>query len=526
VSASPYTTNDRNRTALLDGQRRVLERIASGAPLREILETLVRLIEEQADGMRCAVLLADAVQQRLRFVAAPSIPEDYKAGMEPFLRIAPDMGTCGRAAFLREPVYTRDVATDALWKDFRDIPRRNGLRAVWSTPILSDDNALLGTFAMYYGAPRLPSPEHIQLIEMATQVARVAIEANSGEELLRTIFEGAPSGIAITDLEGKIVRANPALARLFGYSQAELRGKTIDALTHENDYPRNRELLDELFAGSRTRFALDKRYRRKDGKIVWALSIVALLRGAANEPRYIVALVEDITQRKQADDELRRSAAELQALSRRLVELQESERRQISVELHDRIGQNLTALSVNLAILENAFDSGSNGRLRVRLQDSTALVKSTTTAIGNLMSELRPPMLDDHGLFAALEWYAKQFTARTEIGVTVSCARPDERAAPESEIALFRIAQEALNNVVKHARASRVDIVLARSALHCTMSVTDDGVGLRPPGEHTDLPRPGLGLVTMRERAQALGGRFEAVLLPGGGTRLSVRLPC
>jgi GAF domain-containing protein len=166
VSASPYTTNDRNRTALLDGQRRVLERIASGAPLREILETLVRLIEEQADGMRCAVLLADAVQQRLRFVAAPSIPEDYKAGMEPFLRIAPDMGTCGRAAFLREPVYTRDVATDALWKDFRDIPRRNGLRAVWSTPILSDDNALLGTFAMYYGAPRLPSPEHIQLIEM------------------------------------------------------------------------------------------------------------------------------------------------------------------------------------------------------------------------------------------------------------------------------------------------------------------------------------------------------------------------
>jgi PAS domain S-box-containing protein len=526
MRVTTHTTGQPNRAALLDGQRRVLERIASGAPLREILETLVRLIEEQADGMRCAVLLADAVQQRLRFVAAPSIPEDYKVGMEPFLRIAPNIGTCGTAAFLREPVYTRDVGTDALWKDCRDIPLRNGLRAVWSTPILSDDNSLLGTFAMYYGAPRLPSPEHIQLIDMATQIARVAIEANRGEELLRTIFEGAPIGIGITDLTGKVVRANPALARLLGHTEAELRGKTIEALTDEKDYAQTRELHDELLTGRRERFAIDKRYRRKDGKVVWAHSTVALLRGPADEPRYIVALIEDITQRKHADDELRRSAAELQALSRRLVELQESERRQISLELHDRIGQNLTALSINLGILKTALASDSNRALRARLEDSTALVESTATAIGNLMSELRPPMLDDHGLFLALDWYAKQFTARTGISVTVSCARPDERLAPESEIALFRIAQEALNNVIKHARASRVDIVLARSARDLTMSVTDDGVGLSPVEDRADQPRRGLGMVTMRERAQALGGRFDVVLLPGGGTRLTVQVPC
>src|SRR2546426_8155558 len=175
-----YATEQQTRAALLDNQRRVLERIANDAPLREILETLVRLIEEQAHGMRCAVLLADT--QRLRFAAAPNIPEDYKAGIDPFLRIAPEMGSCGTAAFLRKPVYTQDTETDPLWKDCRDVAVRNGLRAIWSTPILSDDNAVLGTFAMYYGDPRLPSPEHIQLIDMATQMARVAIEAKGKEE--------------------------------------------------------------------------------------------------------------------------------------------------------------------------------------------------------------------------------------------------------------------------------------------------------------------------------------------------------
>src|SRR5258706_16318158 len=174
----------RTRALLLDSQRRVLERIADGAPLEEILETMVRLIEEQSGDMRCAVLLADSEQQRLRFVAAPNIPEDYKLGIEPYLRIAPDMGSCGTAAFLRQPVYTRDTATDPLWENCNQIAVRNGLRAIWSTPILSDANVVLGTFAMYYGAPRLPAKEHIHLIDMATQMARVAIEAK-GNQLLR-----------------------------------------------------------------------------------------------------------------------------------------------------------------------------------------------------------------------------------------------------------------------------------------------------------------------------------------------------
>jgi PAS domain S-box-containing protein len=345
------------------------------------------------------------------------------------------------------------------------------------------------------------------------------------EELLRTIFEHAPGGIAIADLAHNLVRANPAFARLVGYSEAELQGKPIDDFTHEEDVPANDAVFDELLTGKRKRCVIDKRYRRKDGTIIWVHVTVALVRGPADEPRYTVALSEDITEQKQAEDAMRRSAAELQALSRRLVDLQESERRELARELHDRVGQSLTALSLNLGILRGALSSHRNADVRSRLQDSAALVEATARAIENVASDLRPPMLDDHGLVAALQWYAREFSERAETAVSV---RGDERErlTGDVEIALFRIAQEALNNVAKHARATSVAVKLGRSGSGYEMSITDNGVGLGGIREQADRSRLGLGMVTMRERAQAAGGAFDVQALPGGGTRLTVQVPC
>jgi PAS domain S-box-containing protein len=273
---------------LLESQRCVLERIASGAPLEEVLETLVRLIEEQAAGMRCAVLLADAAQERLRFVAAPNVPQDYQLCMEPFLQIAPDMGSCGTAAYLREPVHTSDTATDPLWEGCREIAARNGVRAIWSTPILSDDNSVLGTFAMYYGEPRLPEEEHLQLIDMATQMARVAIEAKFDDAILRTIFDGAQNGIVITDLGGGIVRANPAFASLLGQRPADLHGRSIAEITEGADYL-------ALIEGLRSRkqvLVSDRCYRTASSReLFWVRERSSLRRDASGEPRYVLTQV-------------------------------------------------------------------------------------------------------------------------------------------------------------------------------------------------------------------------------------------
>jgi two-component system sensor histidine kinase UhpB len=158
--------------------------------------------------------------------------------------------------------------------------------------------------------------------------------------------------------------------------------------------------------------------------------------------------------------------------------------------------------------------------------DSAALLESTMDAVENVMSELRPPMLDDHGLAAALDWHARKFSRRTGIAVVVHAGEPATQPAPQVQIALFRIAQEALNNIAKHAGARHAEIALDQESGDCVMSVRDDGIGFDVGENASDKLKTGLGMVTMRERSQAVGGRFEVQALPELGTRLTVRVPC
>jgi signal transduction histidine kinase len=247
----------------------------------------------------------------------------------------------------------------------------------------------------------------------------------------------------------------------------------------------------------------------------------------ASSRRRAVEIANEITKDlRESEKELRASTDQLQAMSRRLVDVQESERRQFSRELHDRVGQNLTALSISVDILKTQVPGNGNEAFRSRLNDAAALLESTAGAIENVMSDLRPPMLDDYGLLPALQWYANEFSSRTGIKVMVDGDERIERLTQASEIALFRIMQEALNNVAKHAHARRVHITLEHSDTQFIMSVSDDGVGLDTAPTPVSKRRPGLGMVTMRERTQAVGGQFEIGPASGGGTRVVVRVPC
>ena len=255
------------------------------------------------------------------------------------------------------------------------------------------------------------------------------------------------------------------------------------------------------------------------GGLLSSLLLFGVLYSLASSRSRAVALANEMTK------DLRDSSEQLTALSRRLVEVQENDRRQFSRELHDRIGQNLTALSINLDILKSQLASDGSAEFRSRLDDSAALLESTTGAIENVISELRPPMLDDYGLLPALEWYGNEFSVRTGIQVKVHGDERMERLTPATEIALFRIAQEALNNVAKHAHAKCVDINLEHLSTQSIMSVSDDGVGFDIAPIANSRRRPSLGMVTMRERTQAIGGQFEVRAAPGRGTRVVVRIP-
>jgi PAS domain S-box-containing protein len=292
------------------------------------------------------------------------------------------------------------------------------------------------------------------------------------------------------------------------------------ALVHEDD----RKAWQDVLAGALregTPFTMEFRIVRPDGSVRNLRSLGEVINDANGGTTRMLWSVLDITEQKRTEDALRASAEQLTALSRRLVEVQEAERRKLSRELHDRVGQNLTALSINLDMLRTSLADESHAEHRMRLSDSEALLESTVDSIEDVMAELRPPMLDDYGLLPALHWYAKDFSRRTGIAVHVAGKDGVDRSDPEIEITLFRIAQEALVNVAKHAHAKRVQVELDQTPGHCRMTVTDDGIGI----DGARRQRPGLGMVTMRERAQAVGGDFKVRNVAGGGTHITIDVP-
>jgi len=246
---------------------------------------------------------------------------------------------------------------------------------------------------------------------------------------------------------------------------------------------------------------------------------------AAGKVHRLAGTVLDITARKQAARELERSAQRLRELARQLVQAQETERRSLSAELHDVLGPNLTGLSINLKVIASRLGSAPGDAVSKPLHDSQDLLEKSVAFTRDLIAELRPPALDDYGLLAGLRWYGAQLQARTGMIVAVEGSEPMPRLARPVETALFRIAQEALNNTTKHARAQRATLQLARRDGRVTLAIGDDGAGFEPAGAAASAAGAHWGLAMMQERAEAAGGRFTVESAPGQGTRIVIDVP-
>jgi signal transduction histidine kinase len=216
---------------------------------------------------------------------------------------------------------------------------------------------------------------------------------------------------------------------------------------------------------------------------------------------------------------------QLSYLAARLTEAEETERQRLARELHDQIGQNLLGLSINLSIIGAQIpNNGAAKQARSCLQDSLALVEQTTERIRAVMADLRPPVLDDYGLMAALRWYGDQVAKRTGISVEVRGEEGNTHLSASTEMALFRVAQEALTNVSKHAQATQVSITLERHNGTQRLVVADNGQGFDATHKTTPDEDGGWGLLIMAERAEALGGRFWIESQPARGTRVIVEV--
>jgi PAS domain S-box-containing protein len=304
--------------ALLAGQNRVLELIARGASLRESLDTLLRVMEAQCSGMLCSILLLDSDGIHVRHGAAPSLPDDFIRGIDGQV-IGPQAGSCGTAAFRRETVVVEDIATDPLWESYRPAALAHGLRACWSTPIFDGRRAVLGTFALYFPIPTRPSERQLRMVDLCTHMAAIAIVKDretrallASEERQRLAASSGHIGIWEWNLGSDRLLWSDELKAMFGWPTAttDLTFEMVMSAVHPDDRAQIRDSLQRALAGGAT-YREECRIIRPDGSVRW---IATTGRGEYDTAGVCVRMRGvslDVTDRKQADEEISRREAQL-----------------------------------------------------------------------------------------------------------------------------------------------------------------------------------------------------------------------
>jgi PAS domain S-box-containing protein len=361
------------------------------------------------------------------------------------------------------------------------------------------------------------SQHHVaELEERMAERKRTEVALRESEERYRELFENARDAIYVHDLEGNYTRVNRATETLTGYKREELVGRNLaEFVPVEQLQYVHESFCAKVAEQGETSYEID--VLAKDGRRV----PIEVRSQAIYENGVMVGVqstARDITERKLAQEGLK-------MFSRQLIEAQEDERRRIARELHDQVGQILIAVKMNLHTEKQVSQAAE---VCCYIKENIEAVDEALRLVRDLSVELRPPVLDDFGLVTALHWYVDRYTKRTGLEVHVLIDMPDEneRFSRELETACFRIAQEALTNVVRHAQANQVRLQLVKDGNVLLLSVKDNGVGFDLESLQKRAPRAAtLGLISMQERAHAAGGKIEIDSAVSQGTEVRFRLP-
>ncbi len=350
---------------------------------------------------------------------------------------------------------------------------------------------------------------------------RRALEQVQQEEERREnelAFSAMAEGAIITDAKGDILWVNDAFCRIYGYMRDEVIGRNPRILkSGRHDDAFYRKLWQQLTTAGHWRGELWN--RRKTGEVFpEEISVQALRDPGGRIVRYI-SIFSDITERKRNEDELREYQSRLRDLAEFLQTVREEERSRIARELHDELGQSLTALRIDLNWLRGKC-GGAGPQVGERLGASLGLVERTVDAVRRISEDLRPRMLDDLGLAAAVEHHVARFSERTGIAVDLAMNREEFDLDGRTATAIFRVVQEALTNIARHAGAHRATVRIDESDAIIRLVIEDDGRGLEQ-----NAGRKTFGLLGMRERIKMLGGELEIDGASGRGTRIEARIP-
>ncbi len=542
TGAEAFDLDHADSIGLLQRQTAVLELIAAGAPLSEVLTRVATALEELIEGSRCSILLLDPGGVTLHHGAAPSLPSAYSEQIDG-LAIGPDSGSCGTAAFLGVPVVAEDIGSDPRWTRFRDLALPYGLRSCWSSPIRGRD-ATLGTFAVYHLCPHRPTLREQRLVERFTHLASVAIDhaglygalAESAERFHRA-FQDNAVGMALTDLGGRVVKVNRALQEMVGCAESGLLGSSLTELV----VPTPEEELRLLARGGVERVQYEAQARAADGRAILVAVAASAVRGADGRPVHLSVNLLDVTQRRAAEldrrarreAELARNAAE--AASRAKSEFVSALSHELRTPLQAITGFTELLGTLDLPAPRREAALGHIGAATAHILAMVDdLLDIATIEAGALSLQITDVDLERVGgeVLDLLAPLADERDVELRRGPMAGIVRADCR----------RLRQVLINLVTNGIRYNHaggwVRLTAEPDGADVTVAVRDSGRGIpdelldrlftpfdRLGAESYSEPGAGLGLVLARGLTEAMGGELRIRTVAGAGTTAAVVLP-
>lgn len=346
------------------------------------------------------------------------------------------------------------------------------------------------------------------------------------EEKYRSVMEASGEPMVVYDTEGRVTYLNPAFSRVFGWSLDELLGKQTPYVPDEN-WPETEAAIQDVIKSPEGYYGFESRRLTKDGDIIDVIISASAYRDENGIPRGMIVNLKDITARKRAEEALARSENQLRQLSSQLLSAQETERKRVAQELHDGIGQALTGIRFGLAnAIGQTDESGTMTRVEP-LESLIPVIQGSMEEVRRISMDLRPYILDDLGILATITWCCRIFrSVHTGIRIEKEIDVQEEEVPESLKVVIFRVLQEALNNIAKHSGGDLVRVCLRAGDGGIRLIIRDNGAGFDPEralaGESL---RRGFGLTSMKERVQLSGGTLSIDTAPGTGTSIEADWP-